>query len=82
MIQPIPASAYAGKDNRLSDVVYERLLEDILSGRRRAGEPLSELALTKILKVSRTPVHNAMLQLIKDGVRQTGPELPSGGDGP
>ena len=73
MIKPIPASAYAGKDNRLSDVVYESLLEDILSGRRQAGEPLSELALTKVLKVSRTPVHNAMLQLIKDGLVKQDP---------
>jgi DNA-binding GntR family transcriptional regulator len=73
MIKPIPASAYAGKDNRMSDVVYERLLEDILSGRRQAGEPLSELALTKVLKVSRTPIHNAMLQLIKDGVVKQDP---------
>ncbi len=73
MIKPIPASAYAGKDNRMSDVVYERLLDDILSGRRQAGEPLSELALTKVLKVSRTPVHNAMLQLIKDGLVKQDP---------
>ncbi len=73
MTKPIPASAYAGKDNRMSDVVYERLLDDILSGRRQAGEPLSELALTKVLKVSRTPVHNAMLQLIKDGLVKQDP---------
>jgi DNA-binding GntR family transcriptional regulator len=72
-MNPIPASAYASKDNRMSDVVYQRLLEDILSGRRRTGEPLSELALTKILQVSRTPVHNAMLQLIKDGLIRQDP---------
>jgi DNA-binding GntR family transcriptional regulator len=73
MIKPIPASSYASKDNRMSDVVYERLLDDILSGRRQVGEPLSELALTKVLKVSRTPVHNAMLQLIKDGLVKQDP---------
>ena len=73
MIKPIPVAAYAGKDNRMSDVVYERLLEDILSGRRQTGEPLSELALTKVLKVSRTPVHNAVLQLIKDGLVKQDP---------
>ncbi len=73
MIKPIPASAYASKDNRMSDVVYQRLLDDILSGRRQVGEPLSELALTKVLKVSRTPVHNAMLQLIKDGLVKQDP---------
>ena len=73
MIKPIPVSAYAGKDNRMSDVVYERLLDDILTGHRKAGEPLSELALTKVLKVSRTPVHNAVLQLIKDGLVKQDP---------
>ena len=57
----------------MSDVVYERLLEDILSGWRRAREPLSELALSKVLKVSRTPVHNAILQLIKDGLVKQDP---------
>ena len=72
-MKAISASAPAAKESRLSDVVYERLLEDILSGRRRAGEPLSELALTKVLKVSRTPVHNAMLQLIKDGLVKQDP---------
>ena len=72
-MKAIPASAHADKESRLSDVVYERLLEDILSGRRRAGEPLSELALTKVLKVSRTPVHNAILQLIKDGLVKQDP---------
>ncbi len=73
MIKPIPVSAYAGKDNRMSDAVYEHLLDDILSGRRQTGEPLSELALTKVLKVSRTPVHNAVLQLIKDGLVKQDP---------
>ena len=52
----------------LTDTIYETLLEHILSGKRKAGEPLSELALTRELGVSRTPVHNAMLQLIKDGL--------------
>ena len=37
MIKPIPVSAYAGKDNRMSDVVYEHMLDDILSGRRQTG---------------------------------------------
>ena len=58
----------APKDKHLTRTVYEQLLEDILSGRRRPGEPLSELALTRELGVSRTPVHNAMLQLTKDGL--------------
>ena len=58
----------APKDKHLTRTVYEQLLEDILSGRRRPGEPLSELALPRELGVSRTPVHNAMLQLTKNGL--------------
>ena len=56
------------KGKPLTDKIYETLLEHILSGKRKAGEPLSELALTRELGVSRTPVHNAMLQLVKDGL--------------
>jgi DNA-binding GntR family transcriptional regulator len=61
------------KGKPLTDKIYETLLEHILSGKRKAGEPLSELALTRELGVSRTPVHNAMLQLMKDGLIKQDP---------
>lgn len=61
------------KGKPLTDKIYETLLEQILSGERKAGEPLSELALTRELGVSRTPVHNAMLQLMKDGMIKQDP---------
>ena len=62
------AKIRTSREKPLTDTIYETLLEHILSGKRKPGEPLSELALTRELGVSRTPVHNAMLQLIKDGL--------------
>ena len=56
---------------RLSDAVYETLLEAILSGRLATGMVVSEVALAEKLQFSRTPAHDALRQLAKDGlVRQ------------
>lgn len=53
---------------RLSESVYQKLVELILVGELAPGEPVSELALTRRLEVSRTPVHEAIKQLVKDGL--------------
>jgi DNA-binding GntR family transcriptional regulator len=53
---------------RLSDAVYETLLEAIISGTLASGTIVSEVALAKQLEVSRTPVHDALRQLAKDGL--------------
>jgi DNA-binding GntR family transcriptional regulator len=53
---------------RLSDVVYETLLGAILSAELPPGTVLSEVSLARTLKVSRTPVHDALRQLAKDGL--------------
>lgn len=53
---------------RLSDTVYESLLESILGGRLAPGTIISEVSLAKQLDVSRTPVHDALRQLAKDGL--------------
>jgi len=53
---------------RLSDAVYETLLEAILGGRLAPGTIVSEVSLAKQLDVSRTPVHDALRQLAKDGL--------------
>ena len=53
---------------RLSDAVYESLLEAILAGNLATGTVVSELSLAKKLQVSRTPVHDAIKQLEKDGL--------------
>src|SRR5580698_6468029 len=53
---------------RLSDAVYETLLEAIISGKLASGSIVSEVSLAKQLEVSRTPVHDALRQLAKDGL--------------
>jgi DNA-binding GntR family transcriptional regulator len=52
----------------LADAAYERLLDDILSGRLASGSELSEVALAAELEVSRTPVHEAIRRLSADGL--------------
>lgn len=62
-----------GKDHRLSEVVYQALLEAILNGSLSPGEVVSELALSRSLGISRTPVHDALRQLVQDGLVQQEP---------
>lgn len=52
----------------LSDSVYDALLENILAGGLAAGTEISEVALAEALQVSRTPVHEAVGRLVKDGL--------------
>jgi DNA-binding GntR family transcriptional regulator len=44
------------------------LVDLILSGQLQPGSVVSEKQLAERLSVSRTPVHNAVLQLVKDGL--------------
>jgi len=60
----------ANDDEALSETVYHRLLRDILTGHYPCGTVLSELGLGRVLGVSRTPVHDALRQLAKDGLIQ------------
>jgi DNA-binding GntR family transcriptional regulator len=61
----------------LADSVYETLLENILSGALPSGRELSEVGLAHELHVSRTPVHEALGRLSKDGlVEQTQSKKP------
>ncbi len=53
---------------RLSEQVYEALVEMILTGKLGPGQTVSELALSRQLNVSRTPIHEAIKQLVKDGL--------------
>jgi len=48
--------------------VYRGLVELILGGKLPPGSVVSEKQLAERLGVSRTPVHNAVLQLVKDGL--------------
>lgn len=50
----------------LKEKAYLILKEKILAQKLRAGDPLSEVDLAKELRVSRTPIREALLQLQKD----------------
>jgi len=59
---------------RLADQVFERLLDDIVSGRLAPGTPLSELELCDRLGVSRTPVREALIKLADVNLIQIFPQ--------
>jgi len=48
--------------------VYDAILENILSGALPSGAEVSEVSLAQELHVSRTPVHEAIKKLAKDGL--------------
>ncbi len=53
---------------RLSEQVYESLVEMIVLGKLEPGRPVSEVELARLMNVSRTPIHEAVKQLAKDGL--------------
>ncbi len=53
---------------RLSEQVYESLVEMIVRGKLEPGQPVSEVELARAMNVSRTPIHEAVKQLVKDGL--------------
>ena len=61
-------SSIREQDRSLAETTYQRLLEGILTGHHPHGDILSELGLARELGVSRTPVHDALRQLAKDGL--------------
>ena len=52
----------------IADQIFEQLERDILSGKYRRGEVLSELRLAKELDVSRTPIREALLRLEQENI--------------
>jgi DNA-binding GntR family transcriptional regulator len=52
----------------LVESAYEAILENILSGTLASGTVVSEVSLAKDLNVSRTPVHQALARLAKEGL--------------
>lgn len=49
------------------NIVYEALKKRIISNSLRPGEPLNEGVLSKEMKISKTPVREALQQLERDG---------------
>ena len=56
------------QDNSLGSRVFQRLREDILSGKYKEHDELRENTLGKELGVSRTPVREALRQLELEGL--------------
>lgn len=52
----------------LSEVAYDRLKNAIQTGELKPGEPLYELHLSERLQISRTPVREALQQLVLEGL--------------
>ena len=52
----------------LSTRAYRHLRDEIFSGRLRGGTVVSEAAIAKSLKMSRTPVGDAIRQLVREGL--------------
>lgn len=57
----------------LSDMVYQKLENDILSGTYKRGDSLHEAALAQKLGVSRTPLREALRRLDQDGLIKSVP---------
>lgn len=57
----------------LEEMVFSKLEEEILSGMLARGEALGEIALSKRLGVSRTPVRGALHRLAEEGLVQVLP---------
>lgn len=54
--------------NVLSNVAYRAILDTLFRGELQAGDTISEVSFARSLKVSRTPVHAAVRDLIRDGL--------------
>jgi len=52
----------------LVEGAYDAILENILSGAYPSGSVVSEVSLARDLNVSRTPVHQALARLAKEGL--------------
>jgi DNA-binding GntR family transcriptional regulator len=66
--QEVDAPEQSVKNGSMVESIYHTLLQGILNGHYAHQAVLSELALARELGVSRTPVHDALRQLAKDGL--------------
>ncbi len=70
LTKPAPTKGHKNGMERplLREVAYERLKSAIQVGELQPGEPLSELRLSELLKISRTPVREALQLLVQEGL--------------
>ena len=79
---PKPADSTSSHRSRMTIEAYEAIKGAICSGELHPRERLYETVLAKRLKMSRTPVREALLRLVNEGLAEAGPDGGwSGGDG-
>lgn len=59
----------------LSDLVREKIIALLLSGGLKPGDRIKELALSRALKVSRTPLREALISLERAGLVRSEPNV-------
>jgi DNA-binding GntR family transcriptional regulator len=69
-----PPDSTAPDRNPLAAEAYETLKAAISSGELQPRERLNETVLAKRLKMSRTPVREAIQRLLNEGLAETGPD--------
>jgi DNA-binding GntR family transcriptional regulator len=60
-------------DRLLREVAYDRIKDAVQNANLDPGEPLSEVQLSKMLGISRTPIREALHQLAKEGLLENTP---------
>lgn len=68
-----PAKPEQSPSRLLREIAYERLKDAMKNAEHRPGEHLSEVRLSEILGISRTPVREAVQQLAQEGLLQIVP---------
>lgn len=68
-----PPAQPADAGDALADAAYQAILAEIFGGRMRSGESISEVELSRRLGMSRTPVHQAVRELVRDGLLTQAP---------
>lgn len=66
----------SGEERSMREIAYLHIQRKIASRALRAGQPVSELPISKELGISRTPTREAIRQLIVEGVLE---QVPGGG---
>ena len=76
MRKPLRAEAVPAEGgDALADAAYQAILAEIFGGRMRSGESISEVELARRLGMSRTPVHQAVRELVRDGLLTQAPSM-------
>jgi len=63
----------AGTGDPLADEAYQAILAEIFGGQMSSGVSISEVELARRLGMSRTPVHLAVRELVRDGLLTQAP---------